>query len=243
MIPLERKNKIIDLLNRKKYMTVNEISEKIYASHMTVRRDLRQLEKEGFVRITRGSVHIVEHTHTSNTNYSYALRKTLNSDIKRKIAQKAFSTIQPGDMIFIDSSSTASYMAEFLSPEMNVTVVTNSNQTANLLAQKGVKFYLIGGFYNHLSMSFQGSYARECADRFHIDKMFFSSQGIVSGDYIYGSDESETRIRKIFITRSKKRYFLCTTEKMGKKFLFRVCKTSEIDEIITENGFMKEILQ
>ena len=50
MIPLERKNKILDLLEKNRHMTIHELAGIIYVSEMTVRRDLKQLEKEKLIK-------------------------------------------------------------------------------------------------------------------------------------------------------------------------------------------------
>lgn len=50
MIPKDRKNQILTLLETHGYMTVEQLAQNIYVSIPTIRRDLSALAKEGMVR-------------------------------------------------------------------------------------------------------------------------------------------------------------------------------------------------
>ena len=242
MIPLERKSKILDLLKANKNMTVEQIASRIYVSQMTVRRDIKQLEAENLVKRIRGGVEIIEFTDRQNSYYSYAMRMNLQPDGKRQIAAEAAKRIENGDTIYIDTSSTASYIADYIDPKMNITIITSSVNTAKKLAERNIPHTLVGGLYHELEMSLLGNISEKCVENFYIDKMFFSSQGVVPGDYIYDSNEAETKIRQIFLKKSKKKYFLCVKYKIGRKYMFRVCPADSDIEIIsgfTEGGESK----
>lgn len=50
MIPKERQNAILETLNNKGYISVEELSKKLYVSLATIRRDLNELEKMVFLK-------------------------------------------------------------------------------------------------------------------------------------------------------------------------------------------------
>ena len=52
MIPKERQDAILETLNNKGYISVEELSKKLYVSLATIRRDLNELEKNGFLKRT-----------------------------------------------------------------------------------------------------------------------------------------------------------------------------------------------
>ena len=54
MVPGERKQQILALLERKRYVTVEELSTELFVSLPTVRRDLAALEQEGALTRTHG---------------------------------------------------------------------------------------------------------------------------------------------------------------------------------------------
>ena len=66
------------------------------------------------------------------------------------------------------------------------------------------------------------------------DLMFFSSQGLSADGKISDFSESETCQRRQMLQHARKRYFLCDSSKLGKSFLFTVCRTSDIDGVISD---------
>ena len=54
MFAEERRKEIINLLKTKKRASVNDLSDKFDVSRATIRRDLSELEKNGFLRRTHG---------------------------------------------------------------------------------------------------------------------------------------------------------------------------------------------
>ena len=63
---------------------------------------------------------------------------------------------------------------------------------------------------------------------------FFSSQGISEDGEISDSSEEETSLRRVMLERSKQKYFLCDSSKIGVKKLFTVCRESDLDGIICD---------
>lgn len=234
MIPAERKSELLTLLEKEKSLTVEELAARIYVSPMTVRRDLKQLENEGFIRRKRGGAEIVEMNLASTSCFSYALRKTVNAGGKKRAAALAVRYIEPGQTIYLDSSSTVSFMAEHLTPAMGLTVVTNSPQLTELLAEKGVNVCCTGGKYSELGMAFFGPFAENSAKHYRIDAMFFSARGIVPGDGIYDPGEENVSLCRCFLERAKRKYFLCDGDKIGKAYLFRVCSVKDVDRVICD---------
>ena len=54
MIPDERRKEILELLDEKGYVSVKDLSQRLYVSLPTIRRDLTLLEREGYVLRTHG---------------------------------------------------------------------------------------------------------------------------------------------------------------------------------------------
>ena len=60
MFNIERQNEILQLLQQRKSMAVQELSKLLFTSESTIRRDLNELEKSGKVRRTFGGVVLEE---------------------------------------------------------------------------------------------------------------------------------------------------------------------------------------
>ena len=112
-----------------------ELAKQFAVSPSSIRRKLTELEKDGLVVRTHGGVKSIN---DDESGMSFFTRKHTNALEKRLIAIKALKIVHDGDMIFLDSSSTSYFLAEYLSEFPNVTVVTNGVDTlAALAAKKG----------------------------------------------------------------------------------------------------------
>ena len=120
-------------------MTIHELAGIIYVSEMTVRRDLKQLEKEKLIKCIRGVAKSIEATDTSNRNFAYSYRQTKDSDVKRELAKIAVSKIEKGDTIYIDTSVVASS----INTEYHFSSAMNDDTSVTSYTSKAADVFLI----------------------------------------------------------------------------------------------------
>lgn len=231
MIKNERLDQILSILKDEKYSSADRLAKKLFVSTVTVRRDLKKLEQDGFVNICYGGVSLAQDT---NRDVPLEIRENFNNTIKSQLAKEAAGLIANGSTVFLDASSTVSYILDYLRPEQNITVITNGMKVLSCAAAKHIKAYCVGGRLINNSMAFTGAVAvRNVADM-HADYMFFSSQGLSTDGNITDYSEGETELRRAMMAHSSKKYFVCDNSKLGKVFLFKVCHTSELDGVICD---------
>ena len=102
MLAVARKTKIKDLLLEKKSVTVTELSKKYNVTEETIRRDLQQLENEGFLTRTYGGAYIQDGV---LNDIDLTLRETACVESKEAIGIKCTELIHHGDTIFLDAST------------------------------------------------------------------------------------------------------------------------------------------
>ncbi|MBQ3274679.1 MAG: DeoR/GlpR transcriptional regulator, partial [Christensenellaceae bacterium] len=104
-----RKQMIVDFVNQKSNVTLGELCEKFSVSPATVRNDLRALEKEGLLKRTHGgAISIRKVTYEPN-----AYQKEIEHVSEKKmIAEVAFSMIEKGDSIALDTGTTTFELAK-----------------------------------------------------------------------------------------------------------------------------------
>lgn len=56
MVPNERREKILSILQTREYISIHELAKRLYVSLPTIRRDLTTMEADGQVRRTHGGV-------------------------------------------------------------------------------------------------------------------------------------------------------------------------------------------
>ena len=228
----KRQNEIIELIKSGKCSNVKELCSQLYVSPATVRRDLRALEKKGAVLLSYGNVVL---SSAEERALPLTFRAAQSKESKRKIAQYAASLIEPNSSVLLDSSSTAMNIADFIPPNMGISVFTNCIKTAVTLCEKGVDVYVLGGKMDQRNYITQGSWSIDNIDAINVDYLFFSAQTLDDSGLISGVCELGIHQKKHMIAHAKKQYFLCTSEKLGKRSTFTLCHTSAITGVIADS--------
>lgn len=237
----KRKLHIRDSIKNSGTVFVNELAADLSVSEMTIRRDLSELEKEGFLkRIHGGAVREVSRSYEP----PFTVRKEINLEAKGKIAAKAAAFVEEGDTIAVDSGTTALEFARALQSFRNLTIVTPSLHIASLfLSNPGVETILAGGIVRKTEGSLIGDITRRTFENLYFDKFFMSTAGlsVEAGFTEYILDDAE--IKKIIISHSKKTIALMDSRKLGQTAFSQVCKLSEVDILVTDKEPGIEIKQ
>lgn len=81
----KRQETILQILNERKFVTVNELSRSTFTSPSSIRRDLTYMENNGLVKRTHGGVTLIEQYYGVASFYD---RKQKNVAEKKLIAKK-----------------------------------------------------------------------------------------------------------------------------------------------------------
>lgn len=232
MLKEERYDKILSILEKDGYASAAKLSQMLYVSLPTIRRDLAELSRKNQIIRSHGGAKVVQAEHiVAPLNF----RKTVNSHEKRELCRYAASMVKDYDIIFIDSSTTTLQMADFLSDKKGITVITNGIPIATLLVQKGIKTYCTGGEIFENSLAHFGSFAEEFIGRFNIDTLFFSCHGVSEKGMLTDPSLPETQIRKVAINQSKKTVFLCDETKFSLSTPYNLAHIETMDCVITNS--------
>ena len=138
----ERENSYINLLSERSY-TVKELSEALFISEPTVRRDINELISKELVTRKNGVVSIK--TNSPDSSVPLFIRNLENKDAKDTIAKKAALLIKEGDTVMLDASTTAYCLVQHLAKFKNIFVITSGAKTALALATLGIRTICTGG--------------------------------------------------------------------------------------------------
>ena len=215
MLTEERRSLILELVNIKKNVTIQDIKEEINVSESTIRRDITTLSRQGkLVKVFGGAVALDEAASTNEL--SVLAKESINREEKLRIAQYAASLIIPGDYVFIDSGTTTEYMIGFLT-ERRATYVTNAVSHAKDMVRKGLKVLLIGGELKENTEAIVGADAILHIQKYHFTKGFFGTNGISMKLGFTTPDVREALIKRVAIqnTQAGERYMLADHDKFG----------------------------
>lgn len=227
----DRQAEILDLIQCERASNVKELCSVVYASPATIRRDLHVLEQKGLVQLLYGNIIPVK---SKPQDLPLAYRENQAKIIKRSLAQYASKIIPPNSSIMLDSSSSAMYIADYLSPESGHTIFTNCLKTAMRLIENGLTVYFFGGRVDNRSFGTSGSWTDDNIKSINVDFLFFSSRSVDYNGIVSGNSESGVQMRRMMIEHAKKQFFLCSSEKIGTLSTFSLCNLSTLTGIITD---------
>src|SRR5215213_5203033 len=103
IVPDERRRMISQLLRQYGSVSVSGLEVEFRVSPMTARRDLDELERRGVARRTHGGAVLPG---LSGHEDSFLQRLEVAIDAKERLAEVALELMEPGEAVFVDSSTT-----------------------------------------------------------------------------------------------------------------------------------------
>ena len=231
---ISQEKKVLEIMETQQYASVDELSNALSVSASTIRRVLENLQQKGLITRTHGGAKI---NSDNSTLPSFTFRIHQNSFEKKKIALSAIKLIKNGDIIFLDGSTSAFYIAEYLKEFENIRVITNGIDTLSLLSKNDIPAYSTGGQVSSVNPSvLVGRYAEDMIENFYADIVFFSAQSMDVHGKIYDCFEDENFLRRAMIKNAKKKVFLCDNTKVGKISPYHLCTLTDIDYIASNQA-------
>ncbi|WP_439743671.1 DeoR/GlpR family DNA-binding transcription regulator [Bacillus pseudomycoides] len=230
--PVERRNKIIEILEQREHVEVSYLSDAFQVSLMTIRRDLEKLEKDGKVIRMYGGVKL-----KTKRVYEYSMEERLNSNKREKlaIAREAARLIEDGDVVAFDASTTALEVSKLIKDRKDVTVVTNNLSIAIELADvPDIVVIVLGGFLRGKSLSVMGASLKQYLERIYIDKAFISSKALSFHEGLTDTAIDEGEAKQAMLSKSNEVIVLADHTKLGKVAFYKVCDKQGITKIITD---------
>jgi DeoR/GlpR family transcriptional regulator of sugar metabolism len=228
----ERYQKIVDWVNKKSAVTVDELCEKFQISQSTVSRDLQMLNKAGKLIKTHGGA--VSNSAGLATEPSFTYRKAQFTDEKQRIAKKAVEYIRPGETIILDSGTTTFWMTELLSDVENINIWTNDLYIAfELMNHENVEVTMLGGKLRKKYFNAMGVLTTQLIKNIHVDRTFLGVDAInvEGGLMVYSTEEAE--LKRLMIEKSRETIVVCDHSKFEKMALMSICPIENVQKIIT----------
>ncbi len=233
MLAIERKNAILERLQKEQRVLVAELSQEYGVTEETIRRDLDKLEREGFVKKTYGGAVLNE-----NTNIEMPLRnrEKMNRTEKQTIAKLVAALIEDGEKIILDSSSTSLMVAQELKDRKNLTVITNSLEVLiEFSKSKGVQVISTGGILQGSSLSLVGRNAEKTLENFYVDKAIISCRGLDIRKGVTDSEEADAEVKRSMVSSSKKLILAADNTKFGEVSFAKVLDIKKVDILVTDS--------
>lgn len=237
-----RRRMIVELVQESGSKTVAELCELFDVSEMTIRRDLRDLDREGVIRRVHGGA-------VSNLGRSYepsyTIRSTRNAEIKQTIGRRAAELIVDGDSVALDVGTTTLEIARALQGKTNLTIITASLPIANeivsnLSLTSEVRLILTGGIIRSGELSMIGNIAAQTYSEFHVDKAFIGVGGISEEEGLTEYNLEDAIVKKPMIQNAHQRIVVADSSKIGRATFTSIAPLSIVDTLITDSYIPEE---
>jgi len=234
----ERRNTIVDLVNKKNRASVIELSSFLKVTEATIRRDLCDLEQRELIVRTHGGALRIDKT---SREAPLQERVTQRKGQKSRIAQFVSQLVRHGETIMMDGGSTTLLVAEMLVSKSNLMVVTNSPPIGETLAEvNGSRVILVGGELRRRTDSLIGTSAELTLKQFRADKAILGMSGLLVDEGFFSVNPQESEIKRIMARCAKETVVVMDSSKIGKVTFSFVFDFSAVRRLITDSGIAKE---
>ena len=230
----ERMRRIRELLGEADSLSVSELAKALSVSEMTVRRDVAELERAGFVQRTHGAVLATERL---SFEMNFAQRRRTRREQKLAIAAAAARLVDAGSRVFVDAGTTTLEFVHCIRDVPNLVVVTTSLAVAAALQYaESVETILLGGRLQHGRPDLGGGFTEDMLELFSADFAFQGADGIDLEGYVYNANVDSARVSQKMRQRAQRSYILSDSSKIGQTALFRFGNLRDGCGLITDSG-------
>lgn len=240
MFANERQNKILTLLKKSGAVSTSDLVRQFDVSIETIRRDLLYMENSGLLlRVHGGAVQ----KGTMQTFSDLKYRNHEHSKEKSNLSKKATEFISDGDIIGLDTGSTAILFAEEIKKTFSkLTVITHSLDVFNLLSgYKDFEIILCGGNFIPEERSFYGPLTASMIDSIHFKKVFLFPSAVSLKFGISDFSTELFQIQQHLLKSADEVYVLADSSKFEKNALMKLDDMRESYTYITDGNLPDDL--
>jgi DeoR family transcriptional regulator of aga operon len=236
---VERRKKILNMLDKNGQVFVHELSEEFDVSEVTIRNDLELFESKRLLIRSRGGA--MKYENSVGMDFQLSDKDKINYAEKIRIGKKAATLVNPGETIILDSGTTTMEIAKNLSPDASINVITNAFNIANqLINSPNINIIVPGGTLRKNSHSLVGPLAEKSIRNFYVDKVFLGVDGFDTAQGAFTPNIEEASLNQIMIEISKEVILVADSSKFMRRSLAFICPVGKIDVVVTDEHISRE---
>jgi len=237
----QRHKIILGELEKDGYVRVQDLSDRLGVSEVTIRKDLKELEKRKLLFRSHGSASPV----SSLIDDRYIDEKVkIQVDEKLRIAEAANLLLKKNDRIIIASGTTVLYFAQKITTTEPLTVITASVKvTLSLFYKPNIEVIQLGGSTRRSSASVVGPIAESFLSELMCNKLFIGVDGIDLDFGLTTSNIAEAHLNQYMLRAAQEVIVLADSSKFGKRGFGKICDIGQIHHIITDREAPANIVQ
>jgi DeoR/GlpR family transcriptional regulator of sugar metabolism len=236
VLVVERRQRVLDLVSQRGFVSLADLAQLVRVSESTVRRDLDYWHQQGSVRRTHGGA-----IYVGDGSALPALEERASRQIeeKRAIARAAAARIKDGDAVLLDGGTTTLEVARLLQGR-SMQIVTNSLPIANLFASsRETDLVMLGGYVYPKTGVALGPLTVRMLPDIHVNQALLSVGGLTAKG-LFNSN--------LLLVETERQMMRCADEvvvvadhtKIGRPALAFLCELNAVDTLIVDPGLTAE---
>jgi DeoR/GlpR family transcriptional regulator of sugar metabolism len=227
----EREKHILEMLSEEADISIQQLSDELGVSQVTIRSDLSSLESKGVILRLRGGALPAFHPdileHQKN-----------NPAIKKRIAQAAAELVSDGDTIMVNDGTTTSMIPRYLLGKRDIRLVTNSTLVLPYArVNPSLHTMLIGGEFKASTEAIVGSQALAQLETFHVPLRIYRNRRLLGGKRPdHPSPGRGRKSPKKMAGLGDKIVLTADSSKYGRKGFVNFLPLEKVDIVITDKG-------
>ena len=236
-----RRDAIMELLNTKGEVFLKDLEELFpECSSMTLRRDLKYFEENGYVKRTRGGAVALSMLSMAAEDL-YSRRALENTAAKSLIARKALTYIEGGRSFYLDSGTTLMLFAKEIPDDYFSILSSGPNIALELIKKSKPNVMLIGGQLNRNTISLSGANANSFLSGVNIDTAFMAASGFSLQNGFTSGTYSECELKQEVLKRASSVIMLMDSSKVGKSLPYTFGSLSDINVLVSDDNLPDDL--
>ncbi len=231
MLALERQQRLVKRVKAKGFVKTVDLQREFAVSHMTIRRDLLELEHRGLIRRVRGGAASLQ-----IRDIGFGRRERMNRREKELIGKTAAELVSAGQAVFIDAGTTCIEVARHLVKRQLsglYLVTTSVKVSAELAGIPGVKITQLGGDIYDQSFGTVGDSVVSAMAKLRVDWAFLGTCGVDLEAGLTNNNHFEIPAKQAAIKSAGRTVFLADSSKLERATIVQIAPIDEPHALIT----------
>lgn len=242
----ERRQSILRLLREQPGIKVTQMADVLDVSAGTIRNDLNALERQQKVKRVLGGAVLIERAladYPGSDGQAVQSERSADAGAKQRIGRWAAETVEEGDAIFMDASTTVQHMIPYLEQFQSLTIVTTGLDTARMLSHHPSHVViLIGGRVGSSGRAVTGEMGLEILQNLHIRSAYISGVGFSPALGVMERNVEEARLKRAILAQIRQIVALIDSSKLDKVGSAPVTAVPRLSRLYTDSDITPDCL-
>ncbi len=226
----ERLSQILTELNRSGFLKIAEAAQHFGVTPMTIRRDFRMLEQNGYVfQVKNGAI---PRQKLPEMHYDAS-----RPSMKHRLARELADILSPRDVILLSAGTTTLACAQVLAAlNAELTVLTYSLPVASALFQSRSQVILLGGELRSNSLDLLGPLTETNLRQYHVNYLISGCDGADADAGFFTTDLNLANLERISAEIADHVIVVTESTKFRRKSMVKFLDVAEADILVTDRG-------